>query len=73
MTVQYYTIDTSNYDHINRIWTWCQYSGRDIPMYKTRLGFGVIAWVCAVPDSSVESLFLLNFSSWVSPIKKPSY
>jgi len=72
MTVQYYTIDTSNYDYINRIWDWCQYSGRDIPMYETRLGFGVIAWVCAVPDNSTESLFLLNFSHWVSPIKKPS-
>jgi hypothetical protein len=72
-TTQYYLIETSNYDYLDRIWMWCQFSGRDIPMYKTRIGLGHIGWVVELEDTPVLSLFLLQFSSWVSPIKKPSY
>lgn len=71
--IVYYTISTADLDHINRVWDWCQYSGRSIPMYKTRLGLGVIAWVCEVPCNKVQTLFLLNFSQWVAEVKKPSY
>lgn len=73
LEVEYYVVDTANYDHINRMWDWCQFQGRDIPMYKTRLSRGVTAWVVEIPSSSVETVFLLNFSKWVSAIKKPSY
>ena len=71
--LEYYILETTNYDHINSVWMWCQFSGRDIPMYKTRLSASHTAWVIEIPSTSVETLFLLNFSHWVSPIKKPSY
>jgi len=66
--IQYYLLETSNYDHINRVWDWCQYSGRDVPMYRTRVGQGIIGWVVELEDAPVRSLFLLQFSSWVCAI-----
>lgn len=71
--VEYYAIETTNWDHIDRMWMWCQFSGRNLPMYKTRLSASHTAWIVEVPASSVQSMFLLNFSSWVSLIKKPNY
>ena len=66
--IEYYLLETSNYDHINRVWDWCQYSGRDVPMYRTRIGQGIIGWVVELEDAPVRSLFLLQFSSWVCAI-----
>jgi hypothetical protein len=56
-----YHITTGDYSHINRIWDWCQYTGRDIPMYRCRLGMGNIGWVVEV-SGKIETVFLLNFS-----------
>lgn len=69
--IEYYLVETTNYDHINRIWDWCQFQGRDIPMYKTRISAGTIGWVVELADSPVRSIFLLNFSHWVCSIGTP--
>ena len=69
--IEYYLIETSNYDHINRIWDWCQFQGRDIPMYKTRVSRGTTAWVVECPTDRVQTAFLLNFAHWVCPITAP--
>ena len=70
-TIQYYLIETHNYDHINRMWDWCQFQGRDIPMYKTRISKGSTAWVVECPTDRVQTAFLLNFAHWVCPISAP--
>ena len=67
----YYHVNTQDYDNINRIWAWCQYMGRDIPMYRTRISAGYIGWVVECPDAPIQSMFLLNFSSWVTEIREP--
>ena len=69
--IEYYLVETTNYDHINRVWDWCQFQGRDIPMYKTRISAGTIGWVIELEDSPVRSIFLLNFSHWVCSIGAP--
>ena len=63
-----YTIDTRDYTVINRMWDLCQYSGRDIPMYRTRLSQGVIAWVVELEDDQYATRFLLEFSSYVTHV-----
>lgn len=70
-SINYYVIDTVNYDHINRVWDWCQNQGRNIPMYRTRVALGQISWLVECPSTSVQSMFLLNFSQWVSQISPP--
>jgi hypothetical protein len=72
-TIQYYLVDTNNYDHINRMWEWCQFQGRDVPMYKTRVSVGTLGWVVECPTDRVQTAFLLNFSHWVCPISAPYY
>ena len=69
--IQYYLIETNNYDHINRMWDWCQFQGRDIPMYKTRIAKGQIGWVIECPTDRTQTAFLLNFAHWVCPITAP--
>ena len=71
--LQYYIIESTNYDHIDRIWFWCQYSGRDLPMYRTRITQSLIAWVVECPTDRTQTAFLLNFAKWVSPINPPLY
>ena len=71
--MQYYLIETNNYDHINRMWDWCQFSGRDVPMYKTRVSRGSIGWVVECPTDRTQTAFLLNFSQWVCEINAPMY
>jgi hypothetical protein len=74
MTIQHYIIETHDYAHINRVWDWCQYSGRDIPMYKTRVSAGHIAWVVELdPTDKSSTFFLLNFSHLVTAITAPYY
>jgi len=73
-TITYYLIESSDYDKINRIWDWCQYSGRDIPMYKTRIAKGSTGWVVELdPTDKASSFFLLNFSHLVTAINAPLY
>jgi hypothetical protein len=71
--VEYYLVQTTNYDHINRMWLWCQFEGRSVPMYRTRISLSNTGWVIELEDTPVRSLFLLQFSSWVSAIGKPYY
>jgi hypothetical protein len=63
-----YTIDTKDYTVINRMWDLCQYSGRDIPMYRTRIGQGIMSWVVELDNDKYTSRFLLEFSSYVTAI-----
>ena len=67
----YYLIDSSDYAVINCIWDWCQYQGRDIPMYRRRITQGQISWLVECPATSVQSMFLLNFSHLVTEITEP--
>ena len=71
--INYYLIESSDYSKINRIWDYCQYSGRSIAMYKTRLSASHTGWVVELPDSSVQTAFLLNFAQYVSRVSKPYY
>ena len=73
MGIEYYLIQTTNYDHLNRMWDWCQFQGRDVPMYRTRIGQSSTGWVIELEDTPARSLFLLQFSNWVTAIGKPYY
>ena len=73
MAIQYYIIETHDYEDINSIWLWCQFSGRDIPMYKTRISRGSTGWVVECPTDRTQTAFLLNFAHWVCPITAPYY
>lgn len=72
-TITYYLVESNDYGTINRIWDWCQYSGRDIPMYKTRISKGSTGWVVECPTDKIQSMFLLNFAQWVTSINPPYY
>lgn len=72
-TINYYLVESSDYERINRIWDWCQYSGRDIPMYKTRIAKSTTGWVVECPTDRIQTAFLLNFSQWVTHISAPYY
>lgn len=63
-----YLIETHDYAHINRIWDHCQYQGRDIPMYRTRIAQGLVSWVVELNDDKYATRFLLEFSHWVTRI-----
>ena len=73
-TIQYYLIESLDYANINRVWDWCQYSGRDVPMYKTRISAGSTGWVVELdPADKASTFFLLNFSHLVTAINAPRY
>lgn len=64
-----YQITTSDYAVLNSIWLYTQYSGLDIPMYRTRLYKGYIEWVVVLPNSSVRTWFLLQYSQYVVSVR----
>ena len=73
-TIQYYLIESQDYANINRVWDWCQYSGRDVPMYKTRISGSSTGWVVELdPKDKSTTFFLLNFSHLVTAINAPRY
>lgn len=72
-TIQHYLIESSDYAHINRIWDWCQYSGRDLPMYRARITKGTVGWVVECPTDRTQTAFLLNFSQHVTAISSTYY
>lgn len=61
-----YTIDKKDWDYLERVWAFAQYY--DCNMYKTRLGPGNVQWVIDVPDTSITSRFLLEFSHNVTHV-----
>ena len=71
MSVQVYTIDRSDWDFLERVWSYCQ--AKDIPMYKTRLTNYNIAWVVELPNSSYTTMFLLNFGKYVTNVMGTYY
>ena len=71
--INYFLVETSDYDNINRIWDYCQFQGRDIPMYKTRITMSQTGWVVELPDDKTQTAFLLNFANWVTKVGKPYY
>ena len=72
-TINYYLVDSSDYSKINRIWDYCQYSGRDLSMYKTRITVAQTGWVIELEDSPQQTAFLLNFGHLVTKISAPYY
>jgi hypothetical protein len=72
-TITYYLVESSDYAVINRVWDWAQYSGRDIPMYKTRITQGTIGWVVECPNTSEQTWFLLNFGHLVTELSSTYY
>lgn len=74
MARRLYMISTSDYDTINRIWFYTQYQSLDIPMYKSRISSSTTAWVVELDSSNKQSsMFLLNFSSFVTEIAATYY
>lgn len=57
-----YAVNAGDYATLNRLWDYCQNSGLDIPMYRSRLSASWISWVVLVPDTAQGSLLLLQFS-----------
>lgn len=72
-TINYYLIESSDYDKINRIWDYCQNGSKDIPMYKTRLTPSLTGWVVELPTDKTQTAFLLNFAHLVTLVGKPYY
>jgi len=54
-------------DDLERIWDHCQNQGRDIPMYKKRLG-SHITWVVELEPDARQTRFLLEFSQSVTKV-----
>jgi len=54
-------------DELERIWDHCQNQGRDIPMYKQRLG-SYITWVVELEPGAAHTRFLLEFSHLVTRV-----
>ena len=55
-----YSLDTSDYSLLNRIWDFAQYHGLD--MYKSRLGMGIVSWVIDLPEDKIKTRYLLEFA-----------
>ncbi len=73
-TISYYLIESDDYLVLDSIWQWCQYSGRDIPMYTTRITSLTTGWVVELAeDDPATTFFLLNFGHRVSAIAAPYY
>ena len=73
MSKNYYLISAPS-SIIERIWHYCNYQGHSIVMYRTRISFSHVGWVVEFDDSDpLQSLFLLQWSSWVSAIAEPYY
>jgi len=72
-TIRYYLVESSDYQHINRIWDWCQNSPHDIFMYKTRITKGSTGWVIECPTDSTQTVFLLTWAHLVTHINPPLY
>lgn len=68
-----YAIETSDYVRINRIWDLCQYSGRNVPMYRARLSAGWISWVVELDDSSWSTRILLEHSEYLTCLTGTDY
>lgn len=71
--LNYYLIESNDYTTLNRIWDWCNYQGRTVAMYKTRITIASTGWVVELADSKIRTAFLLNFSQQVTSISKPYY
>ena len=69
----YYLIESSKDNIIERVWDYVQSTRDHMYMYKTRLSAGTIVWVVEMPRDSLESMFLLQFSNYVSSITRPGY
>lgn len=55
-----YSIDSTDYSYIQRVWDFAQY--HSLPMYKARLGLGVISWVIELPEGKLRTRYLLEFA-----------
>ena len=72
-TINYYLVESTDSNTIERIWHYCNYQGQEIAMYKTRVTFGSTGWVVELPDTKIQTAFLLNFGHWVTKISAPYY
>ena len=70
---RYYLIESSDYDLINRIWFYAWGQEPDIIMYKTRITISHTGWVVECTNTKYESMFLLQFGSYVNQIGAPYY
>lgn len=72
-TINYFLVETSDYSKIERIWHYCNYTGKTISMYKTRISKGSTGWVVELEDSPLQTAFLLTWGHLVSKISAPYY
>lgn len=71
--ISYFLIESSDYSKINRVWDYCNYQGRNLSMYRTRLSPSSTGWVVELPDDKTQTAFLLNFAQFVTKVGKPYY
>jgi hypothetical protein len=57
-----YAVLSQDYTVVNRLWDLCQNSGRDLPMYRTRITSSEISWVIELDDSAWSTRILLEHS-----------
>ncbi len=72
-TINYYLVESNDYAKINRIWDYCNYSGHNLSMYKTRITLASTGWVVELDNSPRQTAFLLNFGHLVTRIGAPYY
>ena len=71
--MDYYLLECDDHT-IERIWHYCNYTGKDIAMYRTRITQHQIGWVVELdPGSPLTSLFLLQWSQYITHISAPYY
>ena len=63
----------TNLNHLDRLWTFCQCQGRDIPMYRGRITLHKVGWVIGPMSESESTRFLLEFSHSVDSISGTYY
>lgn len=68
-----YTINRTDWEFLERVWDYCQNSGYDIPMYKTRLNAYTTAWVVELLDNKIATMFLLRFGQYVTNVMGTYY
>ena len=69
----YYLVNSHSYTVIERLWNYVQSTHDHMYMYKTRLASTHTAWIIQMPCDRLESLFLLQFASYVTRTSEPKF
>ena len=67
-STSYYLLESTSYSTIERVWNYVQSTHDHMYMYKARISSTSTAWVIQMPCDRLETMFLLQFSSYVTSI-----